>query len=255
MPRSEFGRVMGRWAALEEDVLGRPWPWRGKDLTVREALYRTLEDEQEALVRTRLGSRAPEATVALALAQRAFGELCGALAGLPEDLLHAAPSPGQWSVRQTLAHMLAVERRYLLSTLHAARRRDGDPMRPAQADLDAASVVADTDGAEDLLVRLGEARRETHRLAGALPGEALTRPTEWAGYEVDVRFRLHRFAVHVVEHTVQCEKALRALGWRESEGRQIVRRIWAARGEHEALAPAGGLAALDAAAAARAGSF
>jgi uncharacterized damage-inducible protein DinB len=255
MPRSEFGRVMGRWAALEEDVLGRPWPWRGKDLTVREALYRTLEDEQEALVRTRRGSRAPEATVALALAQRTFGELCGALAGLPEDLLHAAPSPGQWSVRQTLAHMLAVERRYLLSTLHAARRRDGDPMRPAQADLDAASVVAETDGAEDLLVRLGEARRETRRLADALPEEVLTRPTEWAGYEVDVRFRLHRFAVHVVEHTIQCEKALRALGWSEPEGRRIVRRIWATRGEHEALAPVGGLAALDARMLERAGSL
>jgi uncharacterized damage-inducible protein DinB len=246
---------MRRWAALEEDVMARPWPWRGKDLTVREALYRTLEDEQEALARTRLRSHSPEPTVVLALAQRAFGETCGLLIGLPENLLHATPTPGQWSVRQTLAHMLAVERRYLLSTLHAARRRDGDPMRPAQADLDAVSVVADTDGAEDLLVRLGEARQETDRLAGALSADVLTRPTEWAGYEVDVRFRLHRFAVHVVEHTIQCEKALRALGWRESEGRQVVRRIWAARGEHEALAPAGGLAALDAAAAARAGSF
>jgi uncharacterized damage-inducible protein DinB len=246
---------MRRWAALEEDVLGRPWPWRGKDLTVREALYRTLEDEQDALVRTRLGSHPSEPAAVLALAQRAFGELRGALVGLPEDLLHAASAPGQWSVRQTLAHMLAVERRYLLSTLHAARRRDGDPMRPAQADLDAASLVADTDGAGDLLVRLGEARQETHRLAGALPADLLTRPTEWSGYEVDVRFRLHRFAVHVVEHTIQCEKALRALGWSEPEGRRIVRRIWAARGEHEALAPAAGLAALDARVLERAGSL
>jgi uncharacterized damage-inducible protein DinB len=246
---------MRRWASLAEDDLARPWPWRGKDLTVREALYRTLEDEQEALARTRLLSRPPEPTVVLALAQRAFGETRALLVGLPEDLLRAAPAPGEWSVRQTLAHMLAVERRYLLSTLHAARRGDGDPLRPAQADLDAASVVAETDGAEDLLVRLGGARQETQRLAGALPEEVLTRPTDWAGYQVDVRFRLHRFAVHVAEHTIQCEKALRTLGWREPEGRLIVRRLWAARGEHEALAPAGGLAALDAAAAARAKSF
>lgn len=61
--------------------------------------------------------------------------------------------------------------------------------------------------------------------------------------------------VHVVEHTIQCEKALRALGWSEPEGRRIVRRIWATRGEHEALAPVGGLAALDARMLERAGSL
>ena len=67
----------------------------------------------------------------------------------------------------------------------------------------------------------------------------MTRPTVWGHFEVDVRFRLHRFGAHVVEHTVQCEKTLAALGWRETEGRRIVRRLTALLGEIEGL---GGLA-------------
>jgi hypothetical protein len=68
-----------------------------------------------------------------------------------------------------------------------------------------------------------------------VPPAKMTRPTGWGGYDVDVRFRLHRFAAHVVEHTIQCEKTLLALGWRPTEGRQIARRIAAAVGEIEGL--------------------
>lgn len=64
----------------------------------------------------------------------------------------------------------------------------------------------------------------------------MARPTQWIRYDVDVRFRLHRFAAHVVEHTVQCEKALATLGWQMTEGRRIVRRLTALIGEVEGLA-------------------
>lgn len=63
----------------------------------------------------------------------------------------------------------------------------------------------------------------------------MTRPTIWVRREVDVRFRLHRFASHLVEHTVQCEKTLDALAWHQAEGRRIVRRVTAALGELEGL--------------------
>jgi hypothetical protein len=66
----------------------------------------------------------------------------------------------------------------------------------------------------------------------------MTRPTIWAGYEIDVRFRLHRFAAHIAEHTVQCEKTLLTLGWQPTEGRQIARRLGAVVGEIEGLGAA-----------------
>jgi hypothetical protein len=63
----------------------------------------------------------------------------------------------------------------------------------------------------------------------------MTRPTVWVHYDVDVRFRLHRFAAHVAEHTIQCEKTLAALDWRPTEGRRIARRLGALVGEIEGL--------------------
>jgi hypothetical protein len=58
----------------------------------------------------------------------------------------------------------------------------------------------------------------------------MTRPTIWVRRQVEVRFRLHRFASNLVEHTVQYEKTLDALGWNQAAGRRVVRRVTAALG-------------------------
>ena len=68
----------------------------------------------------------------------------------------------------------------------------------------------------------------------------------WVKVDVDVRFRLHRFAGHIAEHTVQCEKTLSALGWRPTEGRRIVRPVAAALGELEGLGAVVELRAIEA---------
>jgi hypothetical protein len=75
-----------------------------------------------------------------------------------------------------------------------------------------------------ILARLASVRTETNRSLGDLTPAAITRPSAWVGYEVDVRFRLHRFPAHLIEHTIQCDKTLEALGWRSTEGRHMVRR-------------------------------
>ena len=76
-------------------------------------------------------------------------------------------------------------------------------------------------------------------------GTADNRAAVKSKYDVDVRFRLHRFAAHLIEHTVQCEKALAALGWRPTEGRQIVRRLTASLGELEGLGGAADAGAVE----------
>ena len=77
---TDFGAVLKGWAALDEDALGRPWSWRGPKLDVRFALYRTLEEAQETLAGVSARSH-PESRRILAMAQRAFGDLRGLLAG------------------------------------------------------------------------------------------------------------------------------------------------------------------------------
>ena len=247
---------MSRFATLADDALAGPWPWRGKEAEVRYALYRSLEEEQEALVRARARWEPSEAERILTLARRAFGDLRGLLVGLPDNTLDTARD-AEWSLRDVLRHALLVEKRYAVNTLFAAHRGDdeplhlaaGDPRSPSERDVDVSG------GVETVMERFAAARDQTDALLGALPEPALTRPTAWSGHEVDVRFRLHRFASHLVEHTIQCEKALAAGSIRVGEARAIVRRIWALRGELEATSDDDAMAALDAAHEGRAGSL
>jgi DinB superfamily len=231
---SDFDAALRGFAALDDEALGRPWSWRDKPMDVRFALYRTLEDAQEAHARVSAGQH-PESRRILAMAQRAFGDLRGLLIGLPADLLDRAPSAGEWPLRETLRHMLLIERRYAAQTRYAVERKDSEPVRIPD-DRQPTATEADVGGdIAAILARIGEARAETSRWLADAQGAAMTRPTIWAGHDVDVRFRLHRFAAHIVEHTIQCEKTLSALEWRATEGRRIARHVAAAIGELEGL--------------------
>ncbi len=246
-----FDGAMRRFASLTEDSLAAKWSWRGRDLTVREALYRTLEDHHAALAAsTPRGT--PESARILVVAERAFGDLRGLLTGRDSSVLDAVPQPGEWALREVLRHMIVVERRYALQTRYAAERSDAEPIRMSDERLRAADAVDVTGDADDVLARFAAAREDTHRRLASIPDAALSRPSVWAGHDIDVRFRLLRFAAHLVEHTVQCEKALVVLGRIEEEGRRIVRRIWTARAELAVIATSEALRGLDAALAERA---
>jgi DinB superfamily len=243
---SDFDAALRGFAALDEAALARPWSWRDKAMDIRFALYRTLEDAQETHVRV-AAAPMPESRRIMALAQRAFGDLRGLLAGLPADVLDRAPSAGEWPLRETLRHMLLVERRYAVQTRYAVDRKDSESVRIPE-DRQPTVTAKDVEGDVGTIVaRIGAARADTNRWLGDVGDPAMTRPTIWVGYDVDVRFRLHRFAAHLVEHTIQIEKSLGALGWRATEGRRIARHVAAAIAEVEglgAIADARGLEAL-----------
>lgn len=230
-----FDAALERFASLDEHELAQPWLFRDKTMDLRYALYRAIEESQEALVHASARPH-PESRRILSLAQRAFGDLRGLLIGLPTDLLDKAPRPGEWSLREILRHIVLVEKRYAIATVYAVERADADPMRVADTNLPTAAQIDVPGGIGEILARLADERAETDRRLGDLAVSAMTRPTQWIQYDVDVRFRLHRFASHLVEHMVQCEKALAALGWPMTEGRRIVRRLTALIGEIEGLA-------------------
>src|SRR5262249_48505885 len=198
------------------------------------ALFRTLEDAQEAHVRVAAQPH-PESRRILALAHRAFGDLRGLLIGAPADLLDRTPREGEWPLRDTLRHILFIERRYALQTKWAIERRDSDPIRIADDRLPTLAQIDVTGGFREIWARIGEVRAESNHWFHNVTHDAMTRPTQWVHYDIDVRFRLHRFAAHLIEHTIQCEKTLAALGWRTTEGRQIVRQLAALLGEIEGL--------------------
>ena len=198
-----------------------------------------------------LGPDGDEASRILTLAQIEFGRLRGVLAGIDDDLLDRAPAEGEWTVRATLAHTIGVERSYRANTEHALVRGDDEPLtlsaqRRPQPD------PADTGGGVlDILAAFAARRAETDAALAGLKEAQMVRPSQWGPYEVphriDVRFRLHRFASHIVEHTVQCEKTIAALGVTLNDQRAVVRSIGATRGAHERRSSRTVLDGLDAA--------
>lgn len=241
-------RILARLASLSDADLAAPAPWRGREgADVRYALLHwTLEQEQDAVVRARTSYSGSEAQRILGLAQVAYGDLRGLLAGVSADLLDRRPREGEWSARETLVHTVEVERSYRANTAYALTRSASDPLT-LSAEQRPKADPADTAGdGSAIAVRLGARRAETDGDLGRITAEQLTLPTQWSGNDVDVRFRIHRFASHLVEHTVQCETALEAAGPRPGDARRVARRISIARAMHERITPAGELARLDA---------
>lgn len=209
---------------------------------------------------------ASESARILELAQIAFGRLRGLLAGVDDDLLDRAPADGEWSLRQTLAHTIGVERSYRANTEFALARGDADPLSlPADAVVRTAAGEhrrprpdpADTSGSVlEIVEALARRRAETDAALADLSEAQLRRPSQWGAVNdssvIDVRFRLHRFASHIAEHTVQCETTVAQLGVPLTDARVIVRAIGAARGAHERRSPRATIDALDTALHARA---
>ena len=257
-----FVGLLARLAAFDDAALERRLPFAAvgdgvselegrPDVDVRYALlFRTLEREQELVVRARTTYRGTEAQRILGLAQVAFGDLRGALAGVSGEQLDHAPRTGEWSAREALVHAVRVERSYRANTAYAIERSDREPLglppdRRPQPD------PADTAGDGSAVAERFAARRaETDGVLGTITDEQLARPSQWGWSDtpvrVDVRFRLHRFASHIVEHTVQVERALEAAGVVFGDARRTVRRISIARAMHERITAAPLLAALDA---------
>jgi len=192
-------------------------------------------EEQAALVATKTPTN--EAEPILALAQRAYGDLRGLLLAVPDDLLDRDPAPGEWSIRKTMEHTTNVERSYRANTQHALVRHDDEPLvlpperrpKPDPADT-AGDALAIVDA-------LATRRAETDAALARTDESALARPSRWSAvdvpFDVDVRFRLHRFGAHLVEHTQQVEKTLRALGQSETDAQAYVRQISILRARHE----------------------
>jgi uncharacterized damage-inducible protein DinB len=208
-------------------------------------------EEQNALVAAATPMK--EADRILVLAQRAFGDLRGLMAAIPDALLDREPAPGEWSVRKTMEHTIRVERSYRANTQHALLRHDDEPLvlpEDRRPKADPADTAGDALAMVDALARR---RAETDAALGGTDASELSRPTRWAAvdveFDVDVRFRLHRFGAHIVEHTQQIEKTLRMLGQDETDAQAYVRQLSIIRARHERRSSDAVRARLDGAAA------
>jgi len=227
-------------AALENE-----WLWRGRDgADVRYGLYRQYEalEDTRARIRPQLAALVAAASPARALvasASSARWDLHGLLASLTDPDLDRDPANGEWTLRQTLAHIVNGQRAYGWFTAWWLSRQDASaddfPTRVPE-DVAAQLPAEESDGVgslSDIGRRFDDIVDLSAGTLGNLSDDQLAARARWAGMPVDVRFRINRWSSHLREHTIQVEKTLGFIGRPTSEVDRLLRLIAAAYGRLE----------------------
>ena len=149
--------------------------------------------------------------------------LHGVLAALTDADLDADPGSDEWTIRQTMQHIISSQRGYAWGSAYWLSVRDQPrPTGPRRAPDDAFAGIPEEDEEAQGLAGRGPARARRHRRRDLVAlRDADDRRDErqggWSGYPVTVGFRQWRWSSHIEEHTVQIEKTLDMLGKRRGE--------------------------------------
>lgn len=237
-------------ATLTDADMEKAWSWKGDSelewIELRYAFYNVLEgferagiDAAAALAKASAGRGRAADLIAPATAAR--WDLQGLLLQLPDAVWDAKPGGEEWTIRETMGHIIASQRAYAAVTawwqaqalpvspdLPTARPNHIYDVLPSEEE-EAAGTPA------EVRARLAEViDQSTERLAG-LPPDRLAFGTRWVGFALDIGFRLGRWSSHVREHTVQVEKTLAMIGHTPTEVDRLIRLILAEWGRAEAV--------------------
>ena len=232
---------MGDLLAVPDAALDGPWTWpEHGEADGRYGLFRILEDlEATAAAIDGTGRPRPPAEAIVAPATVARWDLIGVLAPLTGADLDADPGGGEWTVRQTVAHIVASQHSYGVYTAWWREQglRPGAPLPDPPDDLgDPAwdEAIAGDGTPDEIRGRLHRALDEAAVRLIDLTPEELALAARWSGMPVTVGFRQGRWSSHIAEHTVQVDKTLAWLGRQPSEVERLVHRLAVAWGRLEA---------------------
>jgi hypothetical protein len=235
---------------LREPDLEREWAWGAYDSEgIRFAFFRTYEQLRDLAVKTATarathGPAVSSAQRILAQYHCAYRDLQAALLGVGADDADRAPTGGEWSPRQAVAHIVGAEVGFYVVVKYALdRHRSGDG-RPAEIPdetwdavlgEDVTAVEAILDGSLADIRSYHETLHERVLREFAEIGEdEMAIPSRyWEGYPLSLRFRLHRFDSHLRQHAIQVDKTLAAIGLALDEAQRLLRLIYAALAEAE----------------------
>lgn len=242
-----FGAVM---LPLPDSALDTKWVWHAHDEEgIRFTFFRTYQILHDLAVRiidhrTKHGPAITTASRILALHHRAYRDLYGVLAGARPGELDKAPAEGEWPLRTVLLHVSEAETGFLLQIEFALERQrgaGGQARRMTKDEFEAAISRPQYQGLddeggeiEDILARYDGLHSYILTTLHSLRDEELEYPSMWWEDEpFPIRYRMHRWAAHLFQHTVQAEKTLVDIGHPPSETERLMRQIYLALGEVE----------------------
>jgi len=244
--RAPLLRTVDDLLTVPDAALERPWRWRPTDrddLDVRTGFYSIHECLEAAIGAIAVG-RAPAAepfgpaVPALAAMATARWELRGVLAPVAEADWDADPGGDQWTIRQTVGHIVGGQRSY--GWYNAWYIRQGivgaEVERPSE-DHFPPEPTEEEEAAGDpatVMARLDEVLDANAVATAALGQPAMAISGRWSGLPVTIDFRLGRYGSHIREHTIQIDKTLVMLGRTPTESERLVRLILATYGRLEA---------------------
>ncbi|MDX1615400.1 MAG: DinB family protein [Candidatus Promineifilaceae bacterium] len=236
--------------ALSDADLDRDWVWRYHAEGVRFALlgtYHELRDLAVALVTGRAEAGHPVTAAQHALGQyhAAFRDLQAVLLGVKEADFERPPAQDEWTLRQIVEHIIQADTLFF-TLVHHARRQQQAGIEPSRIKAEDWTALI---GTEESLATLLETAAptvildfyETHHgrvlreLADLTDAELEAPSLYWEGESLPIRWRLHRFDAHLRQHTVQVVKTMDALGLERNEAKRLLRTLYNALAEVEAV--------------------
>ncbi len=244
--RRDVMRAVKDLSTIKDSDLEKAWTWRGdSEIELRYAFYNVLEGFEragiDAVKALRVAGTGRGRTAELiAPATAARWDLQGLLLQLPDAAWDAKPGGEEWTVRQTMGHIIGGQRGYAAVTAwwQSQGLPAGRNLPKARPDHIYEVLPSDAEEAEgtpaELRARLDEVLDQSaERLAG-MPADRLAYGTRWVGFALDIGFRLGRWSSHLREHTIQVEKTLVMIGHEPTEVNRMIRVILAEWGRAEA---------------------
>ena len=237
---------------LTETDLERTWVWKDHDEEgIRFACFVTLQELRHLAVSlappsTTLRTHPTPAQHILSQYHAAYMDLQAAVLGLNDEEAEKIPSAGEWPVRKVYAHMLGAEINFTIAIRYALEKHRAGIWTPEKiSDEDDNSLSGMSEDEYHALMNspLSQMLAYHHTLHATLLDEfsqitnaELDLPsTFWEETRFPIQHRLHRYEAHLVQHTIQIDKTLIAIGKAPTEAQRLIRKIYAALAEVEGV--------------------
>jgi hypothetical protein len=231
------------FATIPDDQLDHPWHWKGHDEGVRFAAFLTLLELRTLAVKLAENRSTPQPVHhILGQYHAAYLDLQAALCGLPLEDANRAPSEKDWPIRRVYAHILGAEIGFSVVVKYALEgHRAGSWTPEPMSEQNQGRLIGMSmdeykglmNGSLDQLIVFHQSLHQKLLCEFAdIHPEELTQPaTFWEEERFPISYRLHRFEAHMRQHTIQIDKTLAAIGLAPTEGKRLVRMLYAAQAE------------------------